>query len=154
MNLYQMSLQYQMTEIGLVEMAQLSGECRDRREDRECRRECMRREQVPCTKCRTRCETCCGSREGWYRCWSCNCRDVCETEMCWRCVEARDVCRKCVVCHGRCTGTKLLFWQQAPTRCAEAPSGRRQCVSGWNQYPWIKECDDGTVNSGGGFCLW
>jgi hypothetical protein len=77
--------------------------------------------------------------------WAC-CRDV------LRCTRTAPGC-----CYydGNCTGTKLFFWQRAPTRCVTSPRGFTQCCGGWNQYPSIRECPNGTVKwAGCSFYVW
>jgi hypothetical protein len=55
---------------------------------------------------------------------------------------------------GDCTGTHVWFWDTPPTRCVTADSGFTRCAGGWNQYPWVVECNNGSRTSGVGFCLW
>lgn len=75
----------------------------------------------------------------------------------YACCRQQEVCTGTTTCthyDGDCTGTKLFFWQPAPTRCVTGQSGMSRCVSGWNQYPWVRECGNGSRTSGVGFCLW
>lgn len=89
-----------------------------------------------------------------------------EWKCCWRdsnaCLAYGKRC--CTQYTGRCTGTKIFFWQPAPTRCVTSPTGHTKCCNAWNQYPWITECDNYADNAGGqsylsreercGACLW
>ena len=77
--------------------------------------------------------------------WAC-CKDR------YQCVSTHNRC--CQSSHGSCTGSTLIPWRPPPTRCATSPVGFTKCCTGWNQYPWIRECDDGTRTDGCGFCVW
>jgi hypothetical protein len=63
--------------------------------------------------------------------------------------------RCCDVYHGSCTGSPGWLAYSAPTpQCVATPQGHARCSYWWNQYPWIRECDDGSSVSGDGFCFW
>jgi hypothetical protein len=75
----------------------------------------------------------------------------------YACCSTSQVCVSTTTCthyDGDCTGTKLFFWQPPPTRCVTSASGLTKCAGGWNQYPWILQCANGSQSSGVGFCLW
>jgi hypothetical protein len=61
------------------------------------------------------------------------------------CVERKT----CTHFDGQCTGTHLWLWETPPMRCIQG-----QCCGGWNQFPWVVQCDDGSTSMGCGFCLW
>ena len=74
----------------------------------------------------------------------------------WRCRRQGRACirgRTCCSYHGPCTGS-TIWPRPAPTRCVTSSGGFTHCCRGWNLYPWIRECDDGTRTQGCGFCFW
>jgi hypothetical protein len=50
---------------------------------------------------------------------------------------------------GSCTG----FWPFNSRQCVRSSSGRVQCCGGSNQYPYIREFDDGSAQQGCAICL-
>jgi hypothetical protein len=69
------------------------------------------------------------------------------------CVKTEINCPMTTCTHwdGPCTGFTLAFWRPAPTRCITG-AGLLQCCNSWDQYPWVKQCADGSVTRGCGFC--
>ncbi len=74
----------------------------------------------------------------------------------WQCCDYQEECssygptRSCTDFFGNCTG---LFRGNGPQYIRTDAGTYKECV-GPNQYPWVKECDDGFIDSGCGFCLW
>jgi hypothetical protein len=61
----------------------------------------------------------------------------------------------CKTYKGHCTGTPpwLSYQGPAPTSCVTTERGHTKCVTGWNQYPQVKECNRGMDTEEGRFCL-
>src|SRR5215211_4359187 len=62
----------------------------------------------------------------------------------------------CTHYDGHCTGTPFWaqypwLWPPTPTKCVSS-SSRTHCVTQWQRFPWIVECDDGSVQQGESYC--
>ena len=86
----------------------------------------------------------------------CVCEQIGGTNL-WRCCRYEEQCvaqQLCCSYHGTCTGSTAIPWRPAPTRCVTSPKGFTNCCTGWNKYPWIRECESGARTYGCGFCIW
>ena len=71
-------------------------------------------------------------------------------------LEGGDVCdspiQRCVYFEGACTGSPFSDPSSFHTRCVTA-GGTTFCCNGWNQFPFIRVCADGSETPGCSFCL-
>jgi hypothetical protein len=60
--------------------------------------------------------------------------------------------QQCTHFDGPCTGSPFLDPARVHTSCITA-AGVTQCTTGWNQFPSIRACADGSVMQSNNFCL-